>query len=80
MFALNFQELENTGSVKHVIITGDRPLVGRQLICHTPFILRNKVDETVQEMLTQGVANPFHWASPTVLVKKKDGGILTIIN
>ena len=43
----------------------------------TPFALRNKVDEMVQEMLTQEVIQPSQspWASPIVLVKKKDGGI-----
>ena len=69
--------------MKHVINTGDHPPVRHvQLVHLTPFMLRNKVDETVQEMLTQGVIHgqpsQSPWASPIVLVKKKDGGILTI--
>ena len=52
-----FSELGRTSLVKHVINTGDHPLV-RQPVRHTPFALRNKVDEMVQEMLTQGVIQP----------------------
>ena len=76
VFALNSQELGRTSLVKHVINTGDHPPV-RQPVRRTPFALRNKVDEMVQEMLTQGVIQPSQspWASPIVLVKKKDGGI-----
>ena len=42
-----------------------------------PFALRRKVDELVQEMLDQEVIEPSGspWASPIVLVQKKDGGV-----
>ena len=43
--------------MKHVINTGDYPPV-RQPVHHTPFALKNKVDEIVQEMLTHGVIQP----------------------
>ena len=76
VFALNSQELGRTSLVKHVINTGDHPPI-RQPVRRTPFALRNEVDEMVQEMLTQGVIQPSQspWASPIILVKKKDGGI-----
>ena len=76
VFALNSQELGTTSLVKHVIDTGGHPPV-RQPVRRTPFALRNKVDEMVQEMLAQDVIQPSQspWASPVVLVKKKDGGM-----
>ena len=84
VFALNSQELGTTSLVKHVIDTRNHPPVRQSVRC-TPFALRNKVDGMVQEMLTQEVIQPSQspWASPIVLVKKKDGGIrfvLTIVS
>ena len=75
-FALNSKELGSTNLVKHVINTGDNPPVRQPVRC-TPFALRNKVDEMVQEMLARVVIQPSQspWASPIVLVKKKDGGL-----
>ena len=42
-----------------------------------PFALREEVDKLIQEMLSQQVIVPSAspWASPIVLVKKKDGGM-----
>ena len=42
-----------------------------------PFALRDQVDQLVGEMLTQDVIVPSAspWASPVVLVRKKDGGV-----
>ena len=42
-----------------------------------PFSLRNKVVELVQGMLEQGIVEPSKssWASPVVLVRKKDGSM-----
>ena len=61
--------------MKHVINTDHPPI--RQPVRRMPFALRNKVDNMVQEMLTQDVIQPSQssWASPIVLVKKKDGGM-----
>ena len=41
----------------------------------TPFALRKKIEEMIQEMLERGVVTYSHspWASPVVLVAKKDG-------
>ena len=60
----------------HSIDTGEhRPI--RQPVRRTPFALRGKIEEMVQEMLQQGVIEPSWspWASPIVLVKRKDGGV-----
>ena len=75
-FALDPSELGTTKLVKHIIDTGGQPPV-RQPVRRTPFALRSKVDEMVQEMMEQGVVEPSTspWASPIVLVRKKDGGI-----
>ena len=75
VFALDSSELGSTDIVTHSIDTGDQPPI-RQPVRRTPFALRSKVDEMVKEMMEQGVVQPSHspWASPIVLVKKKDGG------
>ena len=60
--------------VQHTINTGDSaPL--RQPARRIPFALRAKVDEMVNEMVTQGIIHPSSspWASPIILVAKKDG-------
>ena len=76
VFALDSSELGTTGLVKHDINTRDHPPI-KQPVRRTPFALRSKMDELVKEMLSQGVVKPSQspWASPVVLVKKKDGGI-----
>lgn len=76
VFALDLSELGTTDMVTHSIETGDhRPI--RQPVRRTPFALREKVDTLVQEMLEQQVIEPSEspWASPIVLVQKKDGGV-----
>ena len=75
VFAFDSSELGSTDIVTHSIDTGDQPPI-RQPVRQTPFALRSKVDEMVKEMMEQGVVQPLHspWASPIVLVKKKDGG------
>lgn len=75
VFALDSSELGATDLVTHSIDTGDNPPI-RQPVRRTPFALRRKVDEMVKEMVDQGVVQPSHspWASPIVLVRKKDGG------
>ena len=60
--------------VEHHINTGDhRPI--KQLPRRVPHFLKEEVSRHVQEMLDNGVIVPSHspWASPVVLVAKKDG-------
>ena len=74
LFALDRSQLGATSVVTHSIDTGGHPSI-RQALRRTPFALLQHVDETVQEMLDQGVIQPSQspWASPIVLVKNKNG-------
>ena len=74
LFALDSGELERTTATSHSIDTADHP-PARQPPRRIPFSLRGKVYELVQDMLVQGVIVPSTnpWASPIVLVAKKDG-------
>ena len=60
--------------VRHVIDTGDSHPV-RQPPQRIPFALRGRVEEMVDDMLQRSIAKPSRspWASPIVLVAKKDG-------
>ena len=81
LFALSPFELGVTDLVSHSVDTGDHTPV-RQPARRTPFSLRQNVTEMVQQMLKQGVVCPSHspWASPIVLVQKKDGSLRFCIN
>ena len=76
VFALDSSELGNTTEVTHSIDTGSSKPV-RQGPRRTPFALREKVNQMVDDMLKQGVIQESKspWASPIVLVKKKDGDL-----
>ena len=74
VFALNDAELGCTNVVCHSIDTGDgRPV--KQQPYRTPFIHRETISRMIEEMEGQGVVQPSMspWASPVVLVPKKDG-------
>ena len=73
VFALDSSELSSTDLVTHSIDTGSHPPI-RQPVRRTPFALRDTVDKLVHEMLDQDVIRPSQspWASPIVLVKKRD--------
>ena len=76
VFALDASELGTTNVVTHSIDTAEhRPV--RQPVRRAPFTLRPKIDKLIKEMLEQKVIEPSDspWASPIVLVQKKDGGI-----
>ncbi len=63
-----------TGLVKHTIDTGDqRPVMLPPQ--HLPIAKQEIEREEVQKMLDRGVIEPCQssWASPVVLVMKKDG-------
>ena len=74
LFALDSSELGRTSVVTHEINTGEHCSV-RQHPRRVPFSLRGKVCELIKDMLDQGVVVPSAspWASPIVLVAKKDG-------
>ena len=74
IFALGTSELGSTNVVHHGINTGDHSPI-RQAPRRTPFTLRKKIEEMVDDMLEKEVIQPSKspWASPVVLVTKKDG-------
>ena len=74
VFALDQSELGRTDLIKHCIDTGVQGPV-KQLPYRTPFSLREKMEGAISQMLEQGVIRPSNspWASPVVLVAKKDG-------
>ena len=74
VFALNEKELRCTNLTKHYIDTGNHCPI-RQQPYRTPVVRRKKVAEMVEDMKHQGVIQPScsPWASPIVLVPKKDG-------
>ena len=76
VFALNDSELGCTDLVTHNIDTGDHKPI-RQQPYRTPVIRRHKMDELVAAMQEQGIVEPSSspWASPVVLVPKKDGSL-----
>ena len=76
IFSLQPSDLGTSDQMTHSIDTGDhRPI--RQPPRRLPFSLRSKTNELVKEMLDQGIIQPSKspWASPVVLVEKKDGTV-----
>lgn len=59
----------------HILSILETTLQCDKLVRCTHFALLQRVDNLFQEMLNQGVIQPFQspWGSPIVLVKKKDG-------
>ena len=76
VFALDDSELWRTNVVEHTVNTGDQQPF-KQPPRRIPFALRAKVEEMVGDMLASKVIEPSHspWASPIILVAKKDGKI-----
>ena len=76
VFALDDSELGCTDLVKHDIDTSDSPPI-KQHFCRVPFVHRQKITQIVNDMLKQGIIRPSKsaWASPIVLVPKKDGNL-----
>ena len=74
VFALCDSELGCTDLVKHSIDTSDHCAINQQPY-RVPIVYREKIDEMVAEMKEQGIIRPSMspWASPVVLVPKKDG-------
>ena len=76
IFMLDDSELGCTSLVQHSIDTGDHHPVKQQPY-RTPVIYREKIEKMVADMQKQGVVRPSKspWASPIVLVPKKDGSL-----
>ena len=74
IFALDDSELGCTGIVHHVIDTGDHPPVKQQPY-RTPAVHREKITKMIADMEKYGIISPSvsPWASPIVLVPKKNG-------
>lgn len=74
VFALDGSELGYTEVVQHHVNTGDHTPV-KQQFRRIPFVHCDIVEKMVQDMTEQGVIRPSisPWASPVVLVPKKDG-------
>ena len=74
VFALSDDELGCTDVVQHHIDTGDIPPIHQQPY-RTPFSQREKIAELIADMEQRGIVQPSSspWASPVVLVPKKDG-------
>ena len=76
VFALSDDELGCTDVVQHHIDTGDIAPIHQQPY-RTPFAQREKIAELIADMEHRGIVQPSSspWASPVVLVPKKDGKI-----
>ena len=74
IFSKGPQDLGKTGLAKHEINTGVAVPV-RQHPRRLPLAQREKAFKAVEDMQKQGIIEPSvsPWASPVVLVKKKDG-------
>ena len=74
VFAMDLSELGRTDAVQHTIDTGTHQPI-RQLPHRAPFALRKRTEELIESMMKQGVITNSNspWASPVVLVAKKDG-------
>ena len=74
VFSLDDGERGETDLIQMEINTGDAP-PRKQPPRRIPFALRQEVACQLEKMQSEGVIQPSHspWASPVVLVKKRDG-------
>ena len=76
IFSVSPADLGCTEVVKHSIDVGDQSPI-KQQPRRVPFTLRKQMSDMVDEMLHHGIVQSSRspWASPVVLVKKKDGSM-----
>lgn len=74
VFSSHERDFGRTNWVRHSIRTGEAPPI-RQRAYRTSVHLRSEIDRQVQKLLSQDIIEEScsPWASPVVLVKKKDG-------
>ena len=74
IFAINDSDIGRTNALKHNITTGESKPI-RQPARRLPPHQRDKVNKLLQDMQEKDVIQPSSsaWASPIVLVQKKDG-------
>ncbi len=74
VFSTNSADLGRTDLIKHSIQTFSTSPV-RQRAYRTSPVLRKEIDNQVQKLLDANLIEPSHspWASPMILVHKKDG-------
>ena len=74
IFAQNKTDFGRTSKIKHSINTGDAAPI-RQPVRRVPPARREELKKLLDSMLEKGVIQPSTspWASPIVLVQKKDG-------
>lgn len=75
IFAASASDVGQTKLVQHFINTGDAPPI-RQRARRLPPVRQSAADHCLEEMEASGIIEPSEspWASPVVLVPKKDGG------
>ena len=76
VFAQSDFHLGAFDTIKHTIDTGDSAPI-KQRMCRTPIHFREEEDGHLDKMIQAGVIRPSvsEWASPPVLVRKRDGSV-----
>ncbi|KAL6727416.1 hypothetical protein Aduo_009295 [Ancylostoma duodenale] len=76
VFAINDSELTQTGLVTHNIDTGNHPPI-KQKTRPVPIGARQEFKQIIKNLEERGIVRKSRseWASPVVLVKKKDGAL-----
>ena len=81
IFALRDTDLGQTNLVEMTLDTGDHPPVKKRPY-QMPFSQRPLLEKHLEELLQTGIIRPSNspWASPIVVVPKKDGGLRMAID